>query len=484
MSFQLKLNSLSQEKRREILTKFTVTQKKTAFNENNQIKYRCFLANKETNSLRLPLGVWGEYCESFPNGTSKDFLKMNRDAKFAKKLLTPETDPQERGRDQTTVVKEALKQLKTTGSTFLSCYTGMGKTCMAIYLSIKLGLKTIILCHLDSIRKQWPDEYDVFSDGTIRIQFLEGANVKLDKFADVYIVGIQKCANLDHKLFKDIGTVIVDEAHIATVTAFTDVLFKFTPRYLIGLSATFDRRDGLHSMLSFYFGDPNNFIIRKEQKNFTVYKYQTKYKPEIGYIQRYGKTTLNWNLVVESIESEVDRWIEIADICANHPKENIIILCNRTVLSKGVYNILLERKESVELFIGNAKTYNKDARIVIVGCKKGGVGLNNPKLTMGIITFDTQDVRQYEGRIRVANNIIYHFVDNHPTLENHWKPCEEWYSEKGAKIIPVGVSHPKFPVQIKKKDVAVDEKDETVVVDDKLSQKLGIPSQRFLKKGV
>jgi superfamily II DNA or RNA helicase len=369
-----------------------------------------------------------------------------------------------------------MQKLKNNGSVFLSCYTGMGKTAMAIYLCITLKLKTLIVCHLDNVRKQWADEIENFSGGTVRVQFLEGTNVKIDSFADVYIVGVQKLANMDPSLFTSIGTVIVDEAHIATVTAFTKSLWSVHPRYFIGLSATYKRRtDGLHKILYLYFGNEEDFIIRKETKNFTVYKVQTKYKPEIDYIVKFGKTTLDWNLVVNSIEGNEERWKDIADVISKHPTEKIMALCNRNILSKGVHSVLIEREEDVDIYIGKSKKCNKNARVLVAGFKKGGVGTDIPNLTMAVICSDTQDVDQFSGRVRVNNNIIYHFVDNHPTLEKHWDECAKWYLEKGAVIKIIGVDHYKRPVP---KNIIEPNED---IIDVEPDEKNMVPTKRFLK---
>ena len=87
---------------------------------------------------------------------------------------------------------------------------------------------------------------------------------------------------------------------------------------------------------------------------------------------------------------------------------------------------------------------------MICGFKKGGVGLDDPNLTMGIIASDTRDIRQYEGRIRCTDNTIYHFVDNYCSFENHWDECCEWYEQKGAKVIittnPYKIAMKKAPV--------------------------------------
>lgn len=442
MAFALTLSELEYEERRAILKRFTTQPEPTTY-QPEPPKYRCFLASKEDDELLLPIGVWKDYVDpdyGFPNGESDSFERMNPDAVFVKTLFTKETDPKGRNRDQDVVVANAMARLERDGSVFIACFTGFGKTAIGVYLSVTLGLKTMIICHFKIVRDQWPGEYSVFTDDNIKVQFLTG-KCELDPDADVYIVGIKKAVNMSASDFACIGTVIIDEAHIATVAAFTKTLLMFRPRYLIGLSATPDRPDGMHALLSNYFGSPDEFIVRRETKNFTVYKLQTTFKPDISYTVVRGKTVPNWCAIINSIEKNVAKHKLIADVAISHPDEKIIILCNRNVLANGVYSLLLEAGESCALLIGTMTTYDKSARITVVGFKKGGVGLNDPDLTMAIIGSDTKDVRQYEGRIRTTDNIIYHIVDYYKTFQSHWEFCETWYREKGAVVKVIGSTH-------------------------------------------
>lgn len=306
-------------------------------------------------------------------------------------------------------------------------------TSMSIYISIILKLKTVVLCHLDIVKSQWPDEYAKFSGGSIKVQYLKGTK-KMDPDADVYIIGIKKVLNIPSNDLSLIGTVIVDEAHISTVTAFTQSLLKFRPRYLIGLSATYDRNDGLHKLLYPYYGSSDNFIIRKEKKEFKVFKVQTPYEPNIKYVRKNGQRIVDWVTVIKSIEENPLRWQNVVDVIIQYPNEKIIVLCNRQAQAKGIYNLCIKYEEDAVLLIGPTKVWDKSKRITVTSFKKGGVGLNMPDLTFAIIASDTSDVRQYEGRIRTTNNIIYHFVDHYEAFEKHYKACEKWYIEKGATI--------------------------------------------------
>jgi hypothetical protein len=440
MSFDIKLSSLSKDVRDELFKTLIIKPPPSQYDPHPK-PYHAYVHDKNRDIMSLPLGLWPKVCNTFPNNFTFD--KMNRQATFTKSLLTVETDPDGRGRDQDVIVKTALERLDRCGAVFLSLPCGQGKTGCAIYMSVALGLKTVILTHLDVVKQQWAEEYQKFTNN-VKIQFLNQTNCKLDPTADVYIVGIQK-ANLCDLDFSTIGTVIIDEAHIATITAFTQTLFKFNPRYLIGLSATPDRPDGMGMLFNLYFGTNEEFIIRKEKKQFIVYKVETDYVPTIEYTIIRGKRTVNWSTVVQSIESNPKRWQLIVDIVLCNPKHKIIILCNRKVLSNGVYDLLLKNNQDAELLIESKKTWNKQARVLVAGFKKGGVGLNDPQLTMAIIASDTKDARQYEGRIRTVNNVIYHLVDYYQPLHTHYKECQKFYIEKGATIKKINKYHLLIP---------------------------------------
>ncbi len=422
MAFALELSTLSEHHKKFILENCIIQQQSTQYDK-SPAPLHCFKTNKNDDEILLPLNYWQYFSKIFPNGESNTYPPMNPNAKFTKPLLTVDTDPLKRNRDQNVICELALEKLKSQNSVFLALCTGFSKTATSIYLSIQLKLKTVILCHIDSVKQQWPQAYANFTEH-VKVQYVKN---KLDINADVYVVGIQKALNYD---WFDIGTVIIDEAHIATVTAFTETLLKFRPRYLIGLSATFDRADGLHTLFYPYFG--KDFIIRKEKKVFTVYKVNTYFEPTIEYKRRGGKNVPDWNLVVNSIEENPKRWEMIVNIILKNKQHKIIVLCNRKIQANGIYN-LLKDKDDVALYIEDNKI-NKDKRVTIAGFKKAGVGYDDPNLTMAIIASDTKDVRQYEGRIRTTNNIIYHIVDDYSLFEKHYMPCRKWYLEKGATI--------------------------------------------------
>jgi superfamily II DNA or RNA helicase len=302
---------------------------------------------------------------------------------------------------------------------------------------------------------------------TIKKRFIIGQEKTfLDPAADVYILGVEKANHIDKDEFRDIGLVIYDEAHVATITACTSTLLKFKPRYLIGLSATPDRGDGMEKVMEPYFGPVEGaetlYIVRCEKKPFTIVKIETAFEPEVSHMILFGKKVLDWTSVKKSLEYNKERWEFIVEQVMKAPeigntesedigKGKIMIISWSVCQSEGVSKLLQQRGVRVaKLFGSDVKNYpgmSKEKReiakandlcnatVIVGGLKKASVGFNDPDLTSAYIISDIGDVRQAEGRIRAKNCIIYDFVDNFRLLETHWKIRKDWYMSRGATII-------------------------------------------------
>lgn len=424
MSFGLKLSKIDSSVINLVRSTLTFTPQKTEFIQHPKKVYLYSITDNKI--LNLPLGVWKDYLDDLPCDAN-DFLKINKKAKFSTNLLTPKTDPLHKNRDQVTVGKRLLNNLDSHGTCFLAAHTGFGKTCLATWLICKLRVKTIVLCHLNKVKNQWVEEITEFTDGSVSVS-------KTDPSSDVYIVGIQKAIKLPETLTTAFGFVIVDEAHLCTASCFSHALLKFSPRYLLGLSATPDRQDGLHALMRPYFGSLDEYITIKEIKDFTLVKYCTSYKPEIVYNTVFGKSRVNWTHAKTSLAVNETRTKEICEIAVTHLQHKIIILVDRTVAVKQYNSYLLSRGQSVDTLFGRKNEWDKSSRILVCEVKKGGVGLNDTSFTMIIIACDMKDVRQCEGRVRTVNNVVYDIVDDYPLLEKHYSLRLVWYRQRAKNL--------------------------------------------------
>ncbi|HMP28226.1 MAG TPA: DEAD/DEAH box helicase family protein [Saprospiraceae bacterium] len=395
--------------------------------EDNPDPIYCFEVAEEEGIIYVPLGIWKDVIDE--ENLPVKYPKTNVTCK--KKLYTLETDPKGY-RDQDVVFEEALVKLENDRVLFLALSTGFGKTTLGNYFACYTKLKTAVLCHIDKVNEQWIEEFTKFTNA--KVQRVKGSK-PIDPNADVYIIGVQKASKIPREQLSHIGLVIFDEAHVATVTAFKTSLLRFQPKYVIGLSATPRRADGLHKLLTMYFGPRKEFIHRQEVKEFTVYKVNTPFKPSIKYTMVKGVMVPDWCHIVNSIEYNEERHDYIVKLIMSHPNHKILVLSGRQNQSKSIYKKAVEAGEkSIKLLIGTTKDDGISKRVTIAGTKKAGTGYDDPELNMLIIASDCKNVEQWEGRLRTVGCIIFTLIDDYKTFENHWKIQEAWFLKKGATI--------------------------------------------------
>ena len=91
-------------------------------------------------------------------------------------------------------------------------------------------------------------------------------------------------------IFKEFGLTIVDECHHISAEVFSRVLFKAVTKYMIGLSATMDRQDGLTRVFKMFMGPIVASWTRPiGQENVTVKAIEYTYDNE-----EYNKVELNY----------------------------------------------------------------------------------------------------------------------------------------------------------------------------------------------
>ena len=69
--------------------------------------------------------------------------------------------------------------------------------------------------------------------------------------------------------FDSIGHVIIDECHRIPSRVFSKALLKLNSHYMLGLSATPNRKDGLTKVLKYYIGDII-YSVKSNEKNIVI----------------------------------------------------------------------------------------------------------------------------------------------------------------------------------------------------------------------
>jgi superfamily II DNA or RNA helicase len=328
---------------------------------------------------------------------------------------------------QKEVKGDAIKQLNQTGSVKLALHVGFGKTSLAIYLSTKIGLKTVILCHRLELIRQFEESLKDFTNGC-KYQVLQ-SNKKVDKTCDYYIINPLNVPKFGW-IFQDVGLVIVDEIHLIATKSLIKSLSYFTPKYLIGLSATPTRPDGMDKLLDFYFGE---FCIHKKLfRPHDYYVLHTKLKPVV---ERTESGDINWNSVINWQTTCEERNNIILNVVNQFKDRNILILCKRLEQIQYLYSKLKDI-DSVDYVDGEKLTFDKSVRILCATAQKCGVGFSFNKLDMLIVAVDFEEYFiQYLGRIMRTEEgrpLVVDLVDEYPTLKNHHKTRKTVSIESGG----------------------------------------------------
>lgn len=134
----------------------------------------------------------------------------------------------------------------------LCVYCGFGKTVIAIYAAIQMRRKTIILVHNSDLSIQWVERLKQYAPEA-RVGFLIQDNIDItDKD---FVIGMIQSVNLrDYEGLDSFGTLIIDEAHHLGARSFFAAATKFRARYVMGLSATPKRADGLSNVIYWSMG--------------------------------------------------------------------------------------------------------------------------------------------------------------------------------------------------------------------------------------
>ncbi len=155
--------------------------------------------------------------------------------------------------------KEAVDAMLKKDFGTLSAATGSGKTVMGLFIVAARRQPALVVCHTRELLYQWCDRIESFL-GIPKAEIgIIGDGKK--KIGDKITVGIvNSIYPIASELKEHIGHLIVDECHRTPSRTFTEAVSAFDSKYMLGLSATPWRRDGLSKLIFWYVGDVHHEV--------------------------------------------------------------------------------------------------------------------------------------------------------------------------------------------------------------------------------
>ena len=243
--------------------------------------------------------------------------------------------------------------------------TGSGKTVMALDIIAQRAQPTLIVVHNKELLYQWHERIESF----LGIQSGLVGDGKFD-VQDVTVAIVNTARNKIEQLHHHFGHLVVDECHRVPSSLFTDVVTKFDCLYMLGLSATAFRRDGLSRLINFYLGD---LIHRVDTKSLEKVGAVLKPKLLIHETSFYFKYRDNYQDLLKALTTDEPRNNQIADDIKAECKRvsaGILVVSDRVAHCELLVAHLVQRGIDVRLLTGRTPTEERQQTVADVRAGK------------------------------------------------------------------------------------------------------------------
>jgi superfamily II DNA or RNA helicase len=249
-------------------------------------------------------------------------------------------------KDATSKVMSQLTQL---GGAMLVLPCGFGKTVCSIWVLVQLKRKALVLVHTGALADQWVERINTFLPG-VRVGRIQRDVVDVDG-CDVVVGMVQSLAKrvYDRAVLSSFGTVVVDEAHHIAAPWFTGALRKLPARFVLGLSATPDRKDGLGVILPWVLG-PIAYRATREAEIVDVNMVEYIDLPnQVELTDRRGKPRYSEMLTTLSVNTPRNRRIVRCIVEHVTNGRSLIVLSERRDQLVELEQLLLEEEGAVSV---------------------------------------------------------------------------------------------------------------------------------------
>merc|ERR1712127_178315 len=133
----------------------------------------------------------------------------------------------------------------------------------ALNIISRLKTKTLIIVHKEFLLRQWIERIEQFLPDA-KVGKIQAKVIDIDD-KDIVICMLQSLSMKDYPkdMFRSFGFTICDECHHIGAEVFSRSLLKVVTKYMLGLSATMKRKDGLTKVIKWFLGDIVCKIERK-----------------------------------------------------------------------------------------------------------------------------------------------------------------------------------------------------------------------------
>jgi superfamily II DNA or RNA helicase len=329
----------------------------------------------------------------------------------------------------------------------LEVFCGAGKTVIANKIISILKKKTLILVHKEFLMNQWIERIEEFLPGA-KIGKIQAQVFDIED-KDIVIGMIQTLYDKEYSsdTFSSFGLTIIDEVHRIGSEQFSKTLFKTITPYMLGISATVDRKDKLTKILYMFIGE--KIYSKKREADDLVCVRAINYHAndtEFNEVETDFRGNVKYSSMIVKLcdyGPRSDFIIRIIkDLISEEPSNQIMILChNRSLLSYLYEGINHRNIASVGYYVGGMKQKNlqetESKCIVLATYAMAAEALDIKTLNTLVMVTPKTDITQSVGRIlreKHENPIIVDIIDSHDIFQNQWAQRRRFYKKSNYRI--------------------------------------------------
>ena len=334
--------------------------------------------------------------------------------------------------------KTAQRHILSNDFALLIAPPGFGKTAVAASVIVKRSVSTLVLVHKTVLLDQWSKRLsEYFKIDTKSIGILGKGKKKLNGKLD--IATLQSLKNRP-ELIENYSQIIVDEAHHIPAVSFEIPLKRFKGKYVLGLSATPKRKDGMEAIMYMQCGD----VVYESSKRSAA-KHILKTIPTV-----YDTFLDHFAMILGEITEDELRNRQIIDEIFKHTERKILVLSERIEHLNILWHMLEAKGMEAVLLYGGLSAKEKKqqfektgtASVILSTSSYIGEGIDIGHLDTIIFTMPIsypERIVQYLGRIGREGQqcLAIDFIDTSvPILKSSFSKRMKGYKKMGYVLAP------------------------------------------------
>jgi superfamily II DNA or RNA helicase len=353
---------------------------------------------------------------------------------FTGKLTNSTERPQKRAHDV------CVKQLQDVGGALLVLPCGFGKTVVSLAIASTLKRKTLVIVAAVELARQWVERVTEFLG--CEVGFIQGDVFDVEK--PVVVAMLQTLLRRQPDL-STFGTCIVDEAHHVAARSFSQVMPLVPCRYILGLSATPNRKDGLKKLLLWTLGPVAFEAKRSDGQGPNVMRCVVTQGTQRVITYKNGEVGRSKMITLLTLDVRRNHFIVcmINSVLKKNSKRKVLMLSDRRDQVEWLQSSIKSNSWSCGVMLGGMKPADieqqKEAQVLLSTYHYCSEGFDLPRLDTLFLCSPRSDIEQSVGRVlrqhpEKQKPLIMDFVDNFSVFEGQSEKRMKYFQKLECNI--------------------------------------------------